>query len=409
MSRKLKVIFILYLISHQVFSQSRIIGKVVDKNTSQPIPFAHIFIAGTSHGSTSDLYGNFSLKIADEHLTKKLQVSCLGFKPTSVAIRKSVEPILIKLEEDIIQLDEVVITPETADALMKKAFTKIYDNYDTTDLIFRGYYNMESKVDTSLVRSIASILDIYKAKLDTKELYKVLPNDSIYINEMHAQVGSEIDFKLKAMVDWDNTPYLLRYRDFVREFMYVKGSKGGMQKRYLFEVENMILLEGRSTYVISVTPRSGKSKTFWSGKIFIDEETLAFSKIDVTSTAKMFKKMKTGIGYKLQSKINNVRYDSGEWKESINYTIRNGKWYFSSVNASKQFLISSKKRGLNKVPATATVEYKTLNVLNDKHVYDSLKYLPQRREGYWKVERFMESKYDSVFWNEYDQTKSLEF
>jgi hypothetical protein len=401
--RRHLIIIILFLCNYSVEAQSLISGKVLDKNTSEPIPFAHIYVAGTSIGSISDLYGNFSLKIPDHQLIKELQISCLGFKQISIDIEKSSQPILIQLEEDIIRLEEVVITPETAQNLMKEAFAKIYDNYDTTDLTFRGYYRMESKVDTSVVRSIESILDIYKPKLDIKKSYKVLPGDSIYINEMHARTGKQIDFKLKAMVDWENTPYLLSYRDFVREFMYLDNSQEGMLDSYNFKIENIIVLQGRQTYVITVSPKKGKRKSYWNGKIFLDEETLAFSKIDVTSTSRIFKKLKRGFSYKLQSKINNVTYDSGEWKESINYQFKNGKWHLSSVNSSKYFLISSKKRGMVKTPATVTVQYKTLEVAPTKYAYDSTKYLPKRNEGYWKVEDFMEVQYDSTFWNEFDQ------
>lgn len=133
-------------------------GEVVDKFHSEPVPFAHIFIPGTSTGSITDLYGNFSLEIPDKYLNQELQVSCLGFKSISFVIEKSTQPILIQLEGDIIRLEEVVVTPETGEDLMKNAFAKIYD---TTDLILRGYYRMVSKVDTALVRSIESILDVY--------------------------------------------------------------------------------------------------------------------------------------------------------------------------------------------------------------------------------------------------------
>lgn len=397
------IIIILLMCNYAVEAQNLISGKIIDKNTSEPIPFAHIFIGGTQIGTTSNLYGNFNLEIRDPLMAKKLQVTCLGYKSATYELRTGERALLIKLQEDIIKLDEVVIKPETAENLMKEAFAKIYDNYDTTDLTFRGYYRMESKVDTSVVRSIESILDIYKPKLDIKKSYRVLPSDSIYINEMHARTGKQIGFKLKAMVDWENTPYLLSYRDFVREFIYIDNSQEGMLDSYNFKIENMIILEGRQTYVITVSPKKGKRKSYWNGKIFLDEETLAFSKIDVTSTSRMFKKLKRGFSYKLQSKINNVTYDSGEWKESINYQFKNGKWHLSSVNSSKYFLISSKKREMVKTPATVTVQYKTLEVAPTKYAYDSIKYLPKRNEGYWKVEEFMEVQYDSTFWNEFDQ------
>lgn len=403
---KLKLIFALCCISHLAVSQSVISGKVVDKSSSEAVPFAHIYVPNTSYGSITDLYGNFTLRVNNSYTISEIRVSCLGFKTLSLKVEKSEQPILISLEEDVLKLDEVVITPETAENLLRKAFARINNNYDTAGLTFHGYYKMESKVDTARVRTIEAMLDIHKYTLESNVEYKALPSDSIYVDEIRAEVNSEIDFKLKAMVDWENTPYLLGYRDFVREFAYVSKSAERMLKRYNFEVENMINLQGRQTYVLTVTPKKGERQSYWNGKLFIDEETLAFAKIDVTSTPRMFKKLKTGLGYKMQSKINNVRYESGEWKESVNYKFKEGKWYFASVNSSKQFLLSSKKRGMTETPAISNIQYKTLDVTKDNP--NSLEnYLPQRKEGYWKVEEFMESKYDSVYWNQFDRSQLI--
>lgn len=394
------------LLCHTAFGQLFISGKVIDKNSSEPVPFAHVYMPNTSYGSITDLYGNFSLELPDSITMGEIQVSCLGYITLSLSVENPDQPILISLEEDIIQLDEVVITPESAENILRKAFAIIHDNYDSAELTFHGYYKMTSEVDEAPIRSIEAMLDIHKASLDPNENYKVLPTDSIYVSEIKADTNDEVDFKLKAMVDWENTPYLLGYRDFVREFAYLNESSNLMLKRYSFDIENMILLQGRQTYVLTVTPKKGARKAYWNGKIFIDEETLAFAKIDVISTPRMFKKLKTGLGYKMQSKINNVRYESGEWKESVNYKFKAGKWYFSSVNSSKQFILSSKKRGMTETPAKSNVQYKTLDVLNGQP--NSLKnYLPQRKEGYWKVEEFMEAKYDSAFWNDFDRTQLI--
>ena len=408
MEKKLYILIMLLLISSMSGAQHTLTGKVIDRLTSEPVPFAHVFVSGTNTGTTTDLFGNFSFEVSDNQLSKELQVTCLGFKPVLLAIEGSSSAILIKLEENIIQLSEVVVKPKSAENLLKEAFSRIFENYDTTDLVFKGHYRMTSKVDTTFVRDIESVLNIYKPKLETKGGYKKLPSDSIYIEEMHTKMNPQIDYKLRAMTDWENTPYLLGYRDFVREFAYLENSLESMIERYELKVENMILLQDRPAYVISVSPKRGKNKTFWNGKIFLDEETLAFSKIDVKSTPKMFKKLKSGLDYKLQSKINKIKYDSGAWKESVSYRSEDGKWYFSNVNSSKQFFISSKQRNMAGVPVTATVEYQTVGVSRHKYRYDSTEYLPQRSEGYWKVEHFMESKYDSAFWSEFDYQESDE-
>ncbi|MEO1098491.1 MAG: M1 family metallopeptidase, partial [Bacteroidota bacterium] len=103
----------------------------------------------------------------------------------------------------------------------------------------------------------------------------------------------------------------------------------------------------------------------------------------------------------------NVTYDQGAWRESVTYQPINGKWYFNSVNSSKEFLISSKNRGFTNVPVNVNIEYNTSELLPGIYTHDSANYLPMRSQGYWDVERFMESKYDSAYWKEQDNAKTM--
>ncbi len=60
--RLLILFFILFLVSSsQIFSQTtgKIAGVVTDKTTGEAIPFANIFVEGTSLGAASDIDGNY--------------------------------------------------------------------------------------------------------------------------------------------------------------------------------------------------------------------------------------------------------------------------------------------------------------------------------------------------------------
>ncbi|MEO1096868.1 MAG: carboxypeptidase-like regulatory domain-containing protein, partial [Bacteroidota bacterium] len=179
-------------------------GKIIDKETSEPIPFAHIFTKDTRYGTTSNLYGVFDISLPG--FINQLEVTCLGYKPITISILNQTDPIVVQLEEDIIELNEVVVRPRSAESLMKEAFDRLFINYDTSAFALSGRYKMVSVFDSLLVRSIEAELDLCKARLDLAVSYKVLPNDSIYIGQLR-MINSEFDdYKLKAMVDWENTP-----------------------------------------------------------------------------------------------------------------------------------------------------------------------------------------------------------
>ena len=81
---------------------SAISGKVIDTG-GQPVIGAAVMIPGTSTGATTDLDGNFSLRVAPG---TKLEVSCIGYTTISVT---AANDMTITLEDDTEMLEETVV------------------------------------------------------------------------------------------------------------------------------------------------------------------------------------------------------------------------------------------------------------------------------------------------------------
>ena len=120
---KLKTILILIFLPTIIVAQNLSLkGNVVEAKSNEPLPGATLLIKGTLNGTTSDFDGNFEIntKIGDtlvvsflgnEINTKigdTLVVSFLGMITQEVLVFSS--PITIKLEDDIDQLDEVLVS-----------------------------------------------------------------------------------------------------------------------------------------------------------------------------------------------------------------------------------------------------------------------------------------------------------
>ena len=80
-------------------------GNIVEAKSQEPLPGATILIKGTAKGVTSEFDGNFEIntKIGDT-----IVASFLGMKTQEVLVLSS--PITIRLEDDIDQLDEVLVS-----------------------------------------------------------------------------------------------------------------------------------------------------------------------------------------------------------------------------------------------------------------------------------------------------------
>jgi hypothetical protein len=77
-------VIIFLAISSGAFCQQRIEGKVVDRETGKPVPFASVGIESLPRGTSSNIDGEFSLVVPD---TFSIKVTCLGYK--SVVVRST--------------------------------------------------------------------------------------------------------------------------------------------------------------------------------------------------------------------------------------------------------------------------------------------------------------------------------
>lgn len=102
----------LLLIPVFIFSQSRIIGTIIDDEFQESLPFANVIIIETNDGTTSDFDGNFSIELAPGNYT--LEFSFIGYETVrvsdlklSLGETKSIDIVLKSLSQ---QMDEVVVT-----------------------------------------------------------------------------------------------------------------------------------------------------------------------------------------------------------------------------------------------------------------------------------------------------------
>lgn len=132
MKRYLPAIIILQLIAFGSLAQNRIIigsptneynihniyGKVINRKDRSTIPGANIYIKSLKKGVSSDEDGNFVIRLKKGDYT--LSATFIGFKETILPIRVVGDGrLLIKLDEDLTQLDEVLVLGEEPDANVK--------------------------------------------------------------------------------------------------------------------------------------------------------------------------------------------------------------------------------------------------------------------------------------------------
>jgi hypothetical protein len=103
-------IFLVHSLLNISAQTTEISGKVTEKETGLPIPYANIIFSGSFIGTTTDINGNFTLKTSKPGIT--LDVSAIGFKKQTVLIKiDQKNTIDFALEEEVFTLGEVKILP----------------------------------------------------------------------------------------------------------------------------------------------------------------------------------------------------------------------------------------------------------------------------------------------------------
>lgn len=86
-------------------------GRIVDELTQEVLPGATIMIAGTTNGTTSDVNGEFQLRVTEGDV--EVEISYIGFKKGTQTIHVtggSVTEVVCKLTSDVTELADIVIT-----------------------------------------------------------------------------------------------------------------------------------------------------------------------------------------------------------------------------------------------------------------------------------------------------------
>jgi len=98
---------IMLLTSVTVFSQSRLVGKVVDE-INQPLPGATVLIKGSKIGVSTDFDGNFTIETSNE--SGNLIISFVGYESKTVSFSGNTNIGTVALAPSAEALEEIVIT-----------------------------------------------------------------------------------------------------------------------------------------------------------------------------------------------------------------------------------------------------------------------------------------------------------
>lgn len=245
-------------------------GTVVNGATGKPVEGASVAVGGVSVVTNADGYFMFKSDDAVEAIV----VSYVGFRSKRVMIDgKSVERLKISLEPTVIQLREVLVVADHPRELVNAAIRKIPQNYSPVPELYRCFYRETAMKRQHYICVAEGVVDMYKTSYQ-----KGNGRDGVAISKGRRLLSPKRSDTLSVKVL--GGPVAPVQLDVVKNTDFLLNSEE--LDHYELKMEVPTSIGDRSQYVISLTPRVKLPYALHFGKLYIDRETLAFTRVELT-------------------------------------------------------------------------------------------------------------------------------
>ncbi|MGD9992680.1 MAG: carboxypeptidase-like regulatory domain-containing protein [Salinivirgaceae bacterium] len=308
-------------------------GKIIDAESSQPLIFAAVAIEGTNIATVSNTEGSFSIKVPNQYLSAKIKISYIGYENLSLPVSdlKEGKNNVLKLQMISVNLTEVKVFPNNPRLLIEKVLAMRNKNYASDPVIMTAFYRETIKKRWNYIALSEAVVEVYKQaynneRQDLVKLYK--GRKSTDVEKMDTLL-----FKLQGgpystlMLDVVKDPYLVLSNDVLEHYTYT----------YI----NITRIDGRLNYVIEFKQRPYVSTPLFYGRFYIDVDNFAITSASFSlnteneqeASAMFIKRKPLGV---------NVVPTSATYL--VNYTEKDGKWYYSYSRGEVSFKVNWKKR-----------------------------------------------------------------
>ena len=375
-------LLILLIAPLAMYAQQVVIGgNVVDDKTGDPLGQVSISAGRISVVTNED--GDFSLKLAEA--PGVIIVSHLGYKTKRVKVKNG-DDLKVRLQPTTIHLREVVVMNEDPRELVDIAISKIPDNYSKVPELLKGFYRETAMKRKHYIYVAEGVEDMYKTPYN-----RSIGRDRVAIVKgrrlLSQKQGDTLGVKVMGGPVQAVVMDLVKNRDFLlnKEDLDV----------YKFTMGIPEYINDRLQYVVQMEPSESMPYALYHGKLYIDSDRLAFTRIELNlDMADKDKATRT----MLVKKPLGVKFKPRELSSVVDYRYEDGVTRISYLRNTFRFNCDWKKR-LFATSFTATCEMVvTDSSSGDVQPIASRSSFDSRDAYYDKVEYFL----DPDYWRSYN-------
>lgn len=361
-------------------------GFVLDEKRHKPIPYCNIAIAGTSLGTISNIDGFFRIILPDSLTNDTIVFSCLGFTVAEYKVADIYgNTNSIVLFQTDIQLKPININYYDPDIVLEHIYDNLTANYDQNYALYEAFYRETIKEDGKYTDVSEAVLQVMKAPYD-----KGLRKD--HVKFLKGRKSSTKAYNQQLRFKLQGGPFYITKLDVVKNLESFIDPE--FRDLYNYKYENYINRNGRPTIVLSFKPSKEMNDVLYVGRLFVDAETWALSRIEFSLPKQALQRLSHLFIQKIPLKYKAVANDL---LYCIDYQSYNGIWYLFSARSELKINVR-KRRSFFKTQFVGVSEILTTYVERGDFEYFD-------RHDFFKSSEFITEKivdYDQEFWKQYN-------
>ena len=313
-----------------------ITGKIVDDETSEPLPFATIALMNKGKGTVTNNNGDFGLKITPDLLNDTLSVSYLGYLGRKIPVKKALgNNLKISMKREFISIPEIIIRNQNPQEIISRARRALAHNYGDTPALMTGFYREGVLKKSELQTYSEAILQIYK---------------SAYSGTLY---GDQIKvYKSRKLENTDRSDTLaIRLKAGLSTCLELDGAKNVFDfltsesmPDYSFRMTDIVTYDDETAYAIEFEQHENVDLPLFKGTIYINTVDYGILNAEFEINPKLIHKMK-------DSFISTSTHGFNTWPVSVKYSVSyrkmNGRYFLNHVRGDLIFVSNHKKKLFN--------------------------------------------------------------
>ena len=366
----------------------RLSGRVIDRKEKSPVAYASIYIRNRNISTLSNDNGDFIIKLPKGSERDTIYFSCLGYKLKLMRIGDMhPDENIILLDVNTIQLKEVKVKPINPKDVLKKMIDNIPNNYSRLPLMLISFYRETIQQNGDYVGLSEAVLRIYKAA------YNSYLNDQVTIYKAR---------KTRFVKQMDTVIFKFQGGIYTSLMLDIaKNPSNFISDEYIeyydFSLDDIIQIDGRTTYVIAFDQKDISPYPLYKGKLYIDMDTHALVRADFMISPKGLDKAADMLVRKSSRKLK-VKPTFSSYV--VNYTLQKSTWYLNYIHEEVEFKV---KKKYSLFSTTFRSKAEMVITETDSTNAEHIKMSKQVKQNDIFVEKL--GTYDPEFWGDFNITK----